>query len=65
MVLTTGSLVVTLLSIAFIFVCLLLVLLILIQRPKGGGLAEANMRADDAIWIEKMRAKRAGKAVDD
>ena len=32
---------------------------------KGGGLAEANMRADDAIWIEKMRAKRAGKDVDD
>lgn len=41
MVLTTGSLIVTLLSIAFLFVCLLLILLILIQRPKGGGLAGA------------------------
>lgn len=41
MVLTTGSVLVTLLSIAFIFVCLLLILLILIQRPKGGGLAGA------------------------
>lgn len=41
MVLTTGSLIVTLLSIAFVFVCLLLILLILIQRPKGGGLAGA------------------------
>jgi len=29
------------LSIAFVFVCVLLVLLILIQRPKGGGLAGA------------------------
>lgn len=29
------------LSIAFIFVCMLLILLILIQRPKGGGLAGA------------------------
>ena len=29
------------LSIAFIFVCLFLILLILIQRPKGGGLAGA------------------------
>ncbi|HCD34952.1 MAG TPA: preprotein translocase subunit SecG [Phycisphaerales bacterium] len=41
MVLTTGSVLVTLLSIAFVFVCVLLVLLILIQRPKGGGLAGA------------------------
>jgi preprotein translocase subunit SecG len=41
MVLTTGSVLVTLLSIAFVFVCFLLILLILIQRPKGGGLAGA------------------------
>ena len=41
------------------------VVYLLATGAKGGGLAEANMRADDAIWIEKMRAKRAGKAVDD
>ena len=41
MVLTTGSVLVTLLSIAFVIVCFLLILLILIQRPKGGGLAGA------------------------
>ena len=41
------------------------VVYLLATGAKGGGLAEANMRADDAIRIEKMRAKRAGKAVDD
>ena len=41
------------------------VVYLLATGAKGGGLAEANMRADDAIWIEKMRAKRAGKDVDD
>ena len=41
------------------------VVYLLATGAKGGGLAEANMRADDAIWIEKVRAKRAGKDVDD
>ncbi len=38
---TLGAWHITLMSIAFIFVCVLLILLILIQRPKGGGLAGA------------------------